>query len=71
MMTRPQDVTHDNLQERQVGVVGQPRNADDGERAGLGGDDGKRNRPPGNVAVGQKIVAQSSLPFAKTQAKQG
>ena len=52
------EITHHQLQEGEIGVVGQSGHADDGERAGLGGDDGKRNRPPGNVAVGQEVVAQ-------------
>ena len=30
----------------------------------------KRNCPPGNVAVGEKVVPHRPLPFAKAQAEQ-
>ena len=56
--------------ETQVGVVGQAGNADDGERAGFSRDDGKRNRPPGNIAIGEKIIAQRTLRLAKAQTEQ-
>ena len=67
MMIRAEQIAEDDLQEAQIGIEGKPRDADDGERAGFGGDDGKRNRPPGNVAVGQEVIAQGALRFAEAQ----
>ena len=64
------DVSHHHLQKRQIGVVSQTWNADDGERAGFRRDDGKRNRPPGNIPVGEKIIAQRALLLAKAQSEQ-
>jgi len=58
------------LQEGQVGVEGKPGDADDGERAGLGGDNGERDSPPGNVTVSQEIVAQAALRFAEAQSEE-
>ncbi len=66
----PHHVSQHHLQKRQIGVVSQTGNTDDGERAGFRRDDRKRNRPPGNVPVGQKIVAQGALLLAKAQSKQ-
>ena len=63
-------VAKDYLQKLQVGVVGQSGDADDGERAGFGSDNRKSNRPPRNIAVGEEIVLQRALAFAKTKAKQ-
>jgi hypothetical protein len=57
------------LQEGQVGVESQPGDADDGQGAGFGGDDGEGDRPPGNVAVGQEVVAQAALRFAEAQSE--
>ena len=65
------DVSQDDLQKREIGVVRQPRNADDSQRAGLGGNDGQRNRPPGNVTSRQEVVAQRALAFAEAHAEQG
>jgi len=59
------------LQEAKVSVIGESGNADDGERAGLGSDDGKSYGPPRDVAVSQEVVAQRSLCLAKTQAEGG
>ncbi len=63
-------ISQNDLQKGEIRIVGEAGNADDGERAGLGGDDRKRNRPPGNVAIRQKVVAQGALPLAEAQAKQ-
>ena len=51
------DISHGDLQKRHIGAVGQSGNADDGQRAGFGGYDRKRNRPPWNVTSGEKVVA--------------
>jgi hypothetical protein len=64
-----QQIAKDDLQESEIGVEGQPGDADDGQGAGFGGDDGERNRPPGNVAVGQEVIAQAALRFAKAQSE--
>ena len=64
------DVSHHDLQKGQVSVVSQPRNADDGQCAGLGRNDRERNRPPRNIAPGEKIVAQRALLLAEAQPKQ-
>jgi len=64
------EVSEDNLQKAKIGVIGQGRCADDGQRAGLSGYDGERNGRPGNVLVREKIIAQRALLFAKAQAKE-
>ena len=63
-------IPEDNLQKRQIGIVGEAGDADDGEGAGFGGHNRKRNRPPGNVAVGEEVVAQRASMFAEAQAEQ-
>jgi len=57
------------LQKTEIRVEGEPGDADDGQGAGFSGDNGERNRPPGNVAVGEEIVAQAALRFAEAQAE--
>ncbi len=69
-MIAPHHVSQHHLQKSQVGVVGEAGNADDGQGAGLSRHDRQRNRPPGNIAVGEKVVAQRALPLAEAQAKQ-
>ena len=64
------NVSEHNLQEGEIALIRQPGNADDGQRAGLGRNNRERNRPPGNVAVGQKVVTQRALPLAKAQPEQ-
>ena len=64
------DVAENELQKGEVGGERQARDADDGECAGFGGNDGERNRPPGNIAVGEKVIAQGALPLAESQAEQ-
>src|SRR5512147_2537198 len=67
----PHDVAHHQLQERHVAAVGEAGNADDSQRAGFGGHDGERDRPPRHVAVGEEVVAQRALPLAEADAKGG
>jgi len=55
------------LQESQISVEGEARDADDGQRAGFSGDDGECDRPPGNVAVRQEVIAQAALRLAESQ----
>jgi len=57
------------LQEGEVGVEGEAWDADDGQGAGFGGNDGEGDRPPGDVAVRQEVVAQAALRFAKAQSE--
>ena len=64
------NVAHYHLQKREIGIVSQTRNADDRQGAGFRRDDRKRNRPPGNVPVRQKVVTQSALFFAEAQSEQ-
>jgi len=64
------NVSNDNLQKCEIGIVGEAGNADDGKSAGLGGNNRKRDRPPWNLAIGQEVIAQSSLTLAKAQAEQ-
>src|SRR5262249_48618238 len=66
----PDYVAENHLQECEIGVVGEAWDADDGERAGFGGNDRERNRPPGNVAIGQKVIAQRTLLLAEAQSEQ-
>ena len=63
-------ISHHHLQESQVGVISKSRDADDGEGAGFGGDDGKCDGPPGNIASREKIIAQSAVPLAEAQSEQ-
>src|SRR5579872_4460233 len=48
----PDKISEYDLQKSQVGIVSKAGNADDRERAGLRGDNRKRDCPPGNVAIG-------------------
>ena len=57
------------MQECKICVEGEAGDADDGQGAGFGGDDGERDRPPGYVAVGQEVVAQAALRFAEAQSE--
>ena len=57
----PEHVSDDDLQEPKVAGECQSRRADDGQRGGLGGDDGERNRPPRHRAVGQEVAAQRAI----------
>jgi len=57
------------LQEGQIGVEGEPGDADNGQGAGFRGDDGESDRPPGNVAVRQEVIAQAALRFAEAQSE--
>src|SRR5215471_10823179 len=63
-------VADDYLQEREIGVVSQAGNADDRQRASFGGDDGKRDGPPWDVASREEVVAQSALLLAKAETEQ-
>src|SRR5437588_674675 len=64
------NVSHDDLEEGQVRIVGQPGNADDGQSTGLGRDNRQRDCPPGNVAPSKKVVAQGTLLLAEAEAEQ-
>jgi len=51
-------VTEDKLKKAEVAAIGNSGRTDNSERAGFSANNGKSNGPPGNVAVGQKIIAQ-------------
>ena len=42
-----------------------------GQRAGLSRYDGQSDRPPGNIAIGKKVITQRFLSFAEAQAESG
>ncbi len=67
-------VADDDLQEAEVAGEGYSGDADDGERAGLGGDDGERDGPPGHAAVGEEVALQrlrcAAFFLAKAQAEE-
>src|SRR6516225_8896749 len=65
-----EQVAEDQLQKTEVAVIRDARRADNGKSAGFGGNDGERNRPPGNVAAGQEIIAQRALRLAEAESKQ-
>jgi len=64
------DISHDHLQEGEIGVVSEAGYADDREGAGFGGNDGERDRPPGNIASSKKVVAQRALLLAEAKSEQ-
>ena len=55
------DVAERELQKRHVAGVRGGGNADEGQRARLGGDDREADGPPGHAAVGQEVVARRLL----------
>src|SRR5437879_10054608 len=67
----PDDVSHDYLQEGEIGVVGQTGDTDNRQRAGFSRNDGEGDGPPGNVAAGEKVVTQRALLLAEAQAEKG
>src|ERR1700687_1012364 len=66
----PGNISQHHLEKRQVGVICEAGNADDSQGAGFRRNDGKRNRPPGNIASGEEVVAKGVLSLAETQAEQ-
>src|ERR1041385_1833394 len=60
-----EQIAEDKLEKAEVAAIRNARRADDRECAGFSTNNGKSNGPPGNIAVGQKIIAQRSLGFAK------
>ena len=63
------DVADDHLNEHDVGAVGDGGDADDGECARLGGDDGDADAPPRDVAAAEEVVAGVALVFAEPDAE--
>ena len=51
-------VAEHDLQEAEVAGEGYAGDGDDGERRGLGGDDGEGDRPPGNGVVGEEVALE-------------
>src|SRR4051812_29442510 len=64
------EIPEDDLQELQVGVVGESGNTDDGQGAGFSRNDRERDRPPGNIPVGEEVVFQRALTFSELKPKQ-
>src|SRR5262249_4363944 len=62
-------VSEDYLEKTEVAGIGHARRADDRERAGLRADDRERDGPPGDVAIGKKVVAERTLRLAKAESK--
>ncbi len=60
-------ITHNDLQEGEVCIVGKARDTDDRQGTGLGRDDGERDCPPGDVSIGQEIITHRSLTLAESQ----
>jgi hypothetical protein len=50
-------VADDDLEEAEVAGEGHAGDADDGEGAGFGRDDGERDGPPGDGLVGEEVAA--------------
>jgi hypothetical protein len=63
------DVTDNDLDERNISAISRRGNTDDGERAGFGGDDGKANAPPWSIFAAKEVVACVLLVFAEPNAK--
>src|ERR1051326_3393748 len=61
------NISQHDLQKCEIAIVSQARNANDGERAGLGGNYRKRDGPPWNFASGKKVVAQGAVALTKAQ----
>ena len=61
------DVADNHLEERDVAAVGHRRHADDGQCAGLCGDDGQADAPPRNVLAAEEVVAGVVLVLPKPQ----
>ena len=64
-------VSHDYLQEGEIGVVRQTGDTDDRQRAGFSCNDGESDGPPGNIAARKKVIAQRALLLAEAQAEKG
>jgi len=63
-------ISEDNLKKCEVRVISETGNADDGQRAGFGSDNRKRNCPPWDVASSEELVTQAALSFAKAKSEQ-
>src|SRR4051812_9076697 len=62
-------VADHDLQETEVGVVGEAGDADDRQRACLRCHNRERDRPPRNIPVSQKVVAERPLLLAELQSE--
>ena len=54
-------VADHDLDEHQITAIRHRGHADESQRAGLGGHDGKRHRPPRQLASAEKIIARGFL----------
>ena len=64
-------VSEHHLEEPQVAVEGQGRCADDGEGAGLGGNDGKTDCPPRGPFAAEEVVLQRFLGSPESRSEPG
>ena len=79
----PDEVTEDKLKKSEISAVGDGGSADDGERGGFRGHDGKSQRPPWRGAPAEKIFTsdgvaifslrrgQRTMPAAEVHAQRG
>src|SRR5580704_2656420 len=65
-----QKVAENDLEKSPVAGICETRHADDGESAGLRRDDRKRNRPPGNPLVREKVCSQRAIAVTEMQAEE-
>src|SRR5580704_5906520 len=49
-------ISKDHLEKREIRIVSQARNTNDGERAGFRGNDRESDGPPGNIAIREKVI---------------
>ena len=66
----PRDkIAEHNLQEAKVAVVCQARNADHSQRTGFSRNYRQRDRPPGDIAVRQKVAFERTVGRTKANSK--
>ena len=66
----PQQITRRDLEEAEIGGIGQPGDADERQRARLRGDYGEENRPPRNRASRYEIVFRVLLIAAEPDSEE-
>jgi len=64
------EVAEDDLEEAEVACVGEAGDADDGEGAGLSGDERERDGPPGDVAAAEEVGAERAVFLAEAQTEE-
>ena len=66
-----EQVADRELDEAERAEIGDAGHGNDGEGAGLGGDDGEADRPPGQVPLAHEIGRRTALPAGQAQADEG